>query len=207
MVVSPTRRSTYGRQPYRSMMFPVQRILYVCTTFTTHVCGEYLPGRRRGGERAPPQSHLVNVVVTGAAVQVSQWEVRTRRCGYGSWQGDKYKGNVGRKEKKREICQHEIRGYAQNAMLHCCSRFFFNEETNALYCNYSCAGILPVSWSGFSTYSETLWPALPHSTLLRWQNSPGNSGGLYRRGNNQAFTNTRKSLGKTHLPTQKHKKC
>lgn len=85
-----------------SMMFPVQRILYVCTTFTTHVCGEYLPGRRRGGERAPPQSHLVNVVVTGAAVQVSQWEVRTRRCGYGSWQGDKYKGNVGRKEKGSE---------------------------------------------------------------------------------------------------------
>lgn len=98
----PTRRSTYGRQPYLSMMFPVQRILYVCTAFTTHVCGEYLPGRRRGGERAPPQSHLVNVVVTGAAVQVSQWEVRTRRCGYGSWQGDKYKGNVGRKEKGSE---------------------------------------------------------------------------------------------------------
>lgn len=45
---------------------------------------EGLPGGGGGGEGTSPQSHLVNVVVAGTAVQLSQGEVGPRRCGHRS---------------------------------------------------------------------------------------------------------------------------
>lgn len=52
----------------------------------------------------------------------------------------------------------------------------------------------------FTTYSVTLWLAPPHSTPLRWQSSPGNSGALYRKGCDQDLHRYTKVLEgkKTH---------
>lgn len=76
MVASPTRDSTNGGQLdlYNGrwcFLSNIHLVTLILLSVWNH-SGERVPGGRRGGEGASPQSHLVDVVVAGTAVQVSQ---------------------------------------------------------------------------------------------------------------------------------------
>lgn len=117
MVASHARDSTNVGQLdlfYGHWCFPEQHTFpYTCTVllFAWNHCWDCVPGGRRGGEGASPQSNLVDVVVAGTAVQVGEWEVRPWRCGYRSWGRRKIKerGREKKRHGEREICKNELR--------------------------------------------------------------------------------------------------